>query len=231
MLSPNEIRQQITSQIVQALSNGNLPPWRRLWSNDPNAPGLHTSLSTGNGYTGVNQLLLQLSAGHHGFQSKWWGTINQIKASGGYVCRGQKATKIILWKPISRKRKNGQGEEGDDEFLVMQEFYVFNIEQTLGLNQFQVGYAQRKTDTGERCEHADVVIEATGADIRYGGNEAYYRSGEDFIQMPFRHQFESAEAFAAAYRSSSAPRSSPPSCLSRPEILTKCETAAIPTFT
>ena len=39
------------------------------------------------------------------------------------------------------------------------------------------------------------MIEATGADIRYGGNEAFYRSSEDFIQVPFRHQFESPEAF------------------------------------
>ena len=39
------------------------------------------------------------------------------------------------------------------------------------------------------------MIEATGADIRYGGNEAFYRSGEDFIQVPYRHQFEWAEAF------------------------------------
>ena len=42
MLSPTEIRQQITSQIIEALTNGNLPPWRRPWSNDPNAPGLET---------------------------------------------------------------------------------------------------------------------------------------------------------------------------------------------
>jgi hypothetical protein len=27
MQSPNEIRQQITAQIVPALKNGNLPPW------------------------------------------------------------------------------------------------------------------------------------------------------------------------------------------------------------
>ena len=33
MQSPNEIRSQITRQIVEALSNGNLPPWRRPWPN------------------------------------------------------------------------------------------------------------------------------------------------------------------------------------------------------
>ena len=110
--------------------------------------------------------MLQLSATRHPFQSKWWGTFNQVKASGGYVCRGQKATKIILWKPISRKRKNEEGEEVDDDFLVMREFYVFNAEQTSGLNHYQVGFAQPKEDAGERREHADVVIEATGAEIK-----------------------------------------------------------------
>ncbi len=53
MLSPTEIRSQITRQIVEALTNGNLPPWRRPWANDPNA-GLNTSLSTGNAYRGIN---------------------------------------------------------------------------------------------------------------------------------------------------------------------------------
>jgi hypothetical protein len=29
MLSPNEIRQQNANQIVEALTNGNVPPWHR----------------------------------------------------------------------------------------------------------------------------------------------------------------------------------------------------------
>jgi antirestriction protein ArdC len=159
------------------------------------APGLNTSLSTGNPYRGINQLLLQLAAGHHGFQSKWWGTFNQVKNSGAHVLKGEKGTSIILFKPIKRTRADETGEEKDDSFLVMRTFVVFNAEQSSGLNQFRVGFAQPKDDTGERYEHADAVIEATGADIRYGGNEAFYRSGDDFIQVPFKHQFESAEAF------------------------------------
>jgi antirestriction protein ArdC len=195
MLSPNEIRSQITSQIIDALTNGNLPPWRRPWSNDPNAPGLNTSLSTGNPYRGINQLLLQLAAGRSGFQSKWWATFNQVKASGAHVLKGERGTSIILFKPVKRTRVDETGEEKDDSFLVMRTFTVFNAEQTSGLQQYRVGFAQPKEDTGERYEHADAVIESTGADIRYGGNEAFYRSGEDFIQVPYRHQFESPEAF------------------------------------
>jgi len=110
VLSPNEIRTQITRQIVDALTNGNLPPWRRPWANDPNAPGLHTSLSTGNPYRGINQLLLQLAAGGSGFQSKWWGTFNQIKASGACVLKGEKGTHVILFKPIKRTKIDQKGE-------------------------------------------------------------------------------------------------------------------------
>jgi len=33
------------------------------------------------------------------------------------------------------------------------------------------------------------VIAATGADIRYGGNEARYSPTGDFIELPYRHQF------------------------------------------
>ena len=50
-------------------------------------------------------------------------------------------------------------------------------------------------DTSERYEHADAVIEATNADIRYGGNKAFYSTGSDFIQCPFRHQFDPPESF------------------------------------
>ncbi|MCA9110443.1 MAG: ArdC family protein [Planctomycetaceae bacterium] len=103
-----EIRHQITDQIVEALTNGNLPPWRKPWSDDPNAPGLHISLSSGDAFRGINQLILQLSASRKNFQSKWWGTFNQVRNSGASVRKGQKATKIVLRKPVSRKRANQQ---------------------------------------------------------------------------------------------------------------------------
>ncbi|QDT48886.1 DNA primase TraC [Symmachiella dynata] len=194
MPSQSDIKKQITDQIIDSLTNVKLPPWRKPWSNDPNA-GLNTSLSTGDSYRGINQLILQLSAARQEFQSKWWGTFNQINNCGASVRRGQKATKIILWKPIKRKRHNEQGNEVDDSFLVMREFCVFNAEQTTGLDQFQVGFAQPEEDTTERYEHADAVIEATNADVRYGGNAAFYSTGSDFIQCPFRHQFHSPELF------------------------------------
>ena len=195
MSSQTEIRQHVTNQIVEALTNGDLPPWRKPWNNDPNAPGLHTSLSSDSPYRGVNQLLLQLSASRQNFQSKWWGTYSQVQRCGANVRRGQKATKVALWKPVNRKQHNEQGKNIDDYYLKVREFSVFNAEQTTGLKQFRVGFAQEEQDTKKRHELADEVIDATNADIRLGGNKAYYSPQSDFIQCPFRHQFSPSDGF------------------------------------
>jgi len=195
MPTTTEIRQQITNDIIAALSSNALPPWRRPWANDPNAPGLHTSLSTGNSYRGINQMILQLSAWKRQFTSKWWGTFKQIQSNGGRVNKGQRATKIILWKPIDRKRTSEQGETVDDKFFVMREFAVFNADQTSGMERFQVGYSQSEASNENHYSEADNVIEATGADIHFGGNQAFYSISGDYIQMPFRRQFVTPEAY------------------------------------
>jgi len=194
MQSQSELRQTITNTIIDALKNGGLPPWRRPWTDDKNAPGLNTSLSTGNPYRGINQLLLQVAAMNGGFKSKWWGTFNQVKQNGASVSKGQKGTHVVLFKKVDRKRVDDTGGEVDDGFFVMREFTVFNAEQTTGLDQFRVGFAKPQINSGERYENADAVIDATGAEIRFGGNEAFYNPAADFIQLPHRHQFESAEA-------------------------------------
>lgn len=195
MQSQTELRQTITNTIIEALRNGGLPPWRKPWSDDGNASGPHTSLSTGNPYRGINQILLQVAAMKHGYKSKWWGTYRQIAAQGTLVRLGQKATRIIFWKPIQKKKSNEQDQEVEESFLVMREFCVFNVEQTTGLEKFQVGLAEPQSDTAIRYENADHVIDSTGADIRYGGNEAFCNLVGDYIQLPHRHQFESPEAF------------------------------------
>lgn len=195
MQTQNDIRSSITNTIIDALKNGGLPPWRKPWSNDPNAPGLHTSMSTGNPYRGINQLLLQCSAMKGGFKSKWWGTFNQVRQNGASVSRGAKGTQIVLFKRIERERVDDSGDEVKDNFFVMRSFHVWNAEQTTGLDQFRVGFSKPQNNSHERYEAADEVIDATGADIRHGGNDAYYNPPGDFIQLPHRHQFESAESF------------------------------------
>lgn len=189
MPSQNEIRHAITNQIVEALKSGNLPPWRRPWALDPNC-GSPRSLSTLRGYRGINVLILALASMKHGYRSRWWGSFQAVKQAGGYVRRGEKATSIILFRPVTKTVTTDTGEEEEEKFAVMRTFCVFNAEQTTGLDHFHAGRRELAPAVlDERYEKADAVIAATGADIRYGGNEARYSPTGDFIELPYRHQF------------------------------------------
>lgn len=194
-MNANDIRSTITKMIVDALESGNSLPWRRPWAADPNGLGLATSLSTGKPYNGINQLLLQVLAMKRGYQSKWFGTFQQIKQAGASVQKGAKAVQVVLFRPVSRERTNEMGEQVEDKFLVMRTFNVFNVEQTTGLDQFRIGYSQPSHTIFERFESMDRLVAAVGIDVRHGGNRAFYSPGGDYIQMPHRHQFESSETY------------------------------------
>ena len=190
-----DIRTTITNTIIESLEAGGLPAWRKPWAADPNGLGLATSLSTGKPYNGINQLLLQVLAMKRGYQSRWFGTFNQIKQAGASVKKGEKAIQIVLWKPLSRERTNEMGEQVEDKFLVMRQFSVFSVEASTGLDQFRIGFAQPSDTIFERFEAMDRLVAAAEIDVRHGGNKAFYSPGGDYIQMPHRHQFESSETY------------------------------------
>ena len=49
----------------------------------------------------------------------------------------------------------------------------------------------------QRIEAADLFFANTGADIRHGGNRAYYASEPDYVQMPPFEAFQDAESYCA----------------------------------
>jgi antirestriction protein ArdC len=191
MPSQTEIRTAITSQIIEALKSGGLPPWRRPWVLDPNC-GLPLSLSTLRPYRGINVLILALAAMKSGFRSRWWGSYQAIKQAGGYVRRGERATTVVFFRPITRTVVSDTGEEEEETFPVMRTFCVFNAEQTSGLEHLRAGRTElAPAILDERYEQADAAIAATEARIVFGGNEARYSPTSDQIELPFRHQFAS----------------------------------------
>jgi len=107
-------------------------------------------------------------------------------------------TQIVFCKPFKKTKENDQGEEHDETFWVMRTYTVFNVDQVEGMkvDRFRVGQEpMTSSEIEERFEQADQLIDATGADIRYGGDRAFYRADGDYIQMPHRHQFAFGEFF------------------------------------
>lgn len=194
MATQQEIRDQITAQIVDMLSKGTVP-WRRPWRNSLHA-GAPANALTGRAYRGINNLILNAASMKANFQSRWWVTFRQANEMGAHVRRGEKATHVVLFKPVQTKRIDEDGEESEASFRLMRTFCVFNVAQCVGLERLHVG--QEPIPAGqveERFEQAEQVVEATGADIRYGGDRAFYSFDGDFIQMPRREQFAVPEFY------------------------------------
>ena len=92
------------------------------------------------------------------------------------------------------------GEEETDEFRVMRTWTVFNAEQVDGVEAFNVSDDADATEFPDFAP-ADELIAATGADIRFGGDHAFYRrpipegsfpqhSDGDFVVLPNRGKFD-----------------------------------------
>jgi len=47
----------------------------------------------------------------------------------------------------------------------------------------------------QRIDHAETFFAATGADIRHGGNQAYYAVTHDYVQMPLFECFRDSESY------------------------------------
>ena len=76
-----QLREEITKQIIEALESGNLPPWRKPWNTMNDGP--HRNLVSLKNYSGVNPLILEMASQRHGFTSSIWATFNQWKQAGG----------------------------------------------------------------------------------------------------------------------------------------------------
>jgi antirestriction protein ArdC len=210
MLMHTEIRQSITNSIVEHLESGKVAPWRRPWTVDRNA-GAPANVVSKRNYSGINPLVLEVASMRYGFQSKWWATFNQWKQLGGRVMRrpenvkpGQWATNIVFWKPITRTETDANGYEREEKYYLLKTFNVFCVDQVEGkhLDYLRFGHADAKLAPDEveaRSSSAEAAIEATGADIRHGGNKAYYSTDGDYIVLPHRHQFSVAEYYETAF--------------------------------
>lgn len=197
MPSQNAVRDSITNRIIEALKAGTIP-WRKPWTTIADPVRLPTNFVTKKAYQGINVLLLWLTQQQRGYPISYWASYKAWEQVGAQVRRGEKATNIVLWKPIERIVEE-DGEKKKQSFPILKTWPVFNITQVQGevTEQFRPKPTDGvKINDVDRTDF-DEAIQATGADIRYGFNKAAYRlPPADFIVMPNEESFESFPAFA-----------------------------------
>jgi antirestriction protein ArdC len=151
-------------------------------------------------------LLLHLHQLRYGLKSKFFGTFNQWKSIAGRIkprpCDvppGQWGCHVIFFKPITKTERNGRGEEVEVQYPLLRTYTVFSVDQVEGahLDRFRVGEFEVNPDFID-FEPAEEAIAATEADIRLGGERAFYRQGGDYICCPHKHRFPEEKEYYAA---------------------------------
>lgn len=193
-----DVYARITNRIVADLEQG-VRPWHRPWSAE-HAAGHITRPLRHNGipYKGINIIMLWSASVVNGYSCPLWLTFKQALELGGNVRKGEKGELVVFADRFTRTDTNEKGEEIERAIPFMKGYTVFNAEQCDGLPAHY--YARPETPAlplPARIEAADRFFAATRADIRHGGNRAFYAIAQDFVQMPPFETFRDAESYAA----------------------------------
>lgn len=179
--------EEITNKIIAELEAGRLP-WVQPWgTSGVQAPlGLPKNAATGRAYSGINVLILWAAVVERNFPVQSWLTFRQAMALGGHVRKGERGTTVVYADRFipddARDRAHQRGEE-PRAIPFLKRFTIFNVEQCEGLPD-GIAAPVAPVDTTLILPQVEELIRATRADIRIGGDKAYYDVAGDFIRVP-----------------------------------------------
>ncbi len=192
-----DIYTRITNQIITDLETG-VRPWVKPWHSDHAAGRITRPLRhNGEPYSGINILSLWSSATVQGFASPTWMTFKQSKELKAKVRKGEKGSLVVYANKITRTEENENGDEVERAIPFLKAYTVFNVEQIEGLPERFYEKPEPRFDPVQRIEHAEEFFKDTGADIRHGGNRAFYAIHPNYVQMPPFEAFCDAESYYA----------------------------------
>jgi len=182
-----DLYQEITDKIIAEMEQGRLP-WVQPWnsSHAACAVGLPVNASTQRHYSGINILILWGAVFDREFTSQCWLTFKQAKALGGTVRKGEHGQIVCYadrFTPQSeREQARVDGREAQ-AIPFLKRYRVFNMDQCDGLPDDIMASPQPLPER-EIIPRAEKLAKASGADIRHGGDRAFYSPLLDYIQLP-----------------------------------------------
>ena len=182
----NNVYQIVTDRIIEELEKG-VVPWHKPWTGVRSGAISH---STGKAYSLLNQMLL----GRPGEYITW----KQVKAEGGNVRKGEKASTVVFWKQQKVKETDTQTSEEREKLIpVLRYFNVFHIDQCEGI---EAKYDTRPAEVFQPIERAEEVqtdyMTREGVKLSYvAGDRACYSPAADRVTLPLQEQFASEAEF------------------------------------
>jgi len=188
---------RITNRIIAELESGTRP-WLKPW-NAEHAAGRITRPLRHNGiaYRGINVITLWLAATARGYACPIWLTYKQAQELGAQVRKGERGELVVYADRITKTEASETGEETERSIAFLKGYTVFNAEQIDNLPPHFTAPAAPTLDPMARIAHAESFFAHTKADIRHGGDRAYFDISADRVQMPPFETFRDAEAYYA----------------------------------
>ena len=127
-------------------------------------------------YSGINVLILWGAVVQHGFPGQSWLTFRQALRLGGNVRKGERGTTVVFADRFIPDQERARAREQGDEpnaIPFLKRFTVFNVAQCDGLAGDLVTVPPPVPD-GLILPEVEALIRASGADLRLGGDKAFY---------------------------------------------------------
>lgn len=187
-----DLHAHVTNLIVTAIEQGEgvtSLPWRRTGLPNCLPANAHSKAA----YNGINIVALWAAAMLRGYPYSLWATYRQWAELGAQVRKGEKASTVVFYKEYA---VDADPADADDNGMrrVARASAVFNVAQVDGF----VLADMPELPPVARLEQAERLVSSTHADIRHGGDMAFYRprvgdGSGDFIQMPDERLFQAEQ--------------------------------------
>jgi antirestriction protein ArdC len=179
----SDVYEAITNRVVVAIEEG-AGEWRMPWHRSGISRPINAH--TKKPYRGVNMVALWAAADAFRYSFGLWATYKQWRELDAQVQKGERASLIVFWKELEREVEDEEtGERVRKKTLFARASWVFNAAQVDGW----APPAAPERNLVEAIDQAEAFTAATGADVRHGGDRAYYRRSDDHVQMPDRERF------------------------------------------
>ena len=191
----SDLYQEVTDRIIAEMEAGRLP-WVKPWdtAHAACAVGLPRNAVSGKSYSGINILLLWGAVIERGFPGQLWLTFRQAKALGGTVRKGERGTVIVYADRFIPDQEREQARVEDREAVAvpfLKRYRVFNAAQCDGLPD-RLTRQVPPLPIIEVEPEAERLAAATCADIRVGGDRAFYAPEQDYVQVPPQPAFRAS---------------------------------------
>ena len=186
----NDIIETVSNTIIERLEN-----FSGKWEK-PFISSFARNITTKKTYRGINILLLNCAATEQKFTSAVWGTFKQWKDKGFTVRKGEKATTVLFWKPLTFKTELENEETGEidisESHTYMARCYsVFNGSQIEGFT------SEIEKEEFMLSPNAQTFFANTNIAYDYGCLFAAYSPEKDLVCMPNRSDFINEQGFVS----------------------------------